>query len=81
MSLRDTLTNEVLVNEFDNLFDLVNKAIQQARARVQSGEGEDNPHIASDVMEQLALKGDVIEPVLKQEPEVKDESATEQVSA
>lgn len=61
MSLRDTLTNENLVANFDNPFDLVNSAINEARARVYSGDGESNPHIASDVMETLAKKGKVIE--------------------
>jgi len=56
MSLKHTLTNERLTSNprFGNSFALVNTAIGEARARVHSGEGEENPHIACDVMEDLA---------------------------
>jgi hypothetical protein len=59
MSLKDTLTNERLTQNFDNPFELVMSAIKEARSRVHSGEGEDNPHIAVEVMEDLAKRGRV----------------------
>jgi hypothetical protein len=61
MSLKDTLTNEKLTRNFKNSFELVMSAIQEARSRVHAGEGEDNPHIAVEVMEQLAKAKKVVE--------------------
>jgi signal peptidase I len=64
MSLKDTLTNERLTQNFDNSFELVMSAIKEARSRIHSGEGEDNPHIAVDVMEDLSKKKRVVVPEL-----------------
>lgn len=75
MSLRDTLTNEPLLEKFNNPFDLVNYAISCARERVFAGEGEDNPHISSDVLEELVEEAPLLTSVLEVDLEINVQEA------
>ena len=53
MSLRDTLTNEKLNDQYKNSFSLVNHAIGVAKHRIALGEGMDS-HLATDILEKIA---------------------------
>ncbi|MCP5470249.1 MAG: hypothetical protein H7A36_07095 [Chlamydiales bacterium] len=60
MSLKDTLTNERLNDRFSNPFKLVNYAIGLAKDRVMAGDGM-RSHLATDVLEVIADKEDMIQ--------------------
>ncbi len=55
MSLRGTLTNECLIQQFRNPFVLVEHAITLAQEAVARGEGT-QMYLASEVLEEIALE-------------------------
>ena len=53
MSLRDTLTNEKLNDQYKNSFALVNHAIVVAKRRIATGDGMQSD-LATDILENIA---------------------------
>ena len=70
MSLKNTLTNEKLNDLYDNPFALVNKAIIMAEQGVERGEGMKS-HLATDILEIIALHCDADDAQCSTEPEIK----------
>ncbi len=59
MSLRDTLTNEKLNDQYKNSFALVNHAIVVAKRRIALGDGMKSD-LATDILENIANGKEVI---------------------